>query len=110
MFICPLFPRSCFAGDPDDMGAPISIRDISDVLFPATATTPTLVATRLVFDVDVADHLILIAASIEDGMLAATSSDILNPLVWWKRMDCFVPTGVSSGWGGGSLMPVTQCI
>ena len=59
---------------------------------------------------DVAEHLFLTDASIKDGLLAATSSDILNPLVWWKRMDCFVPTGVSSGWGGGSLMTVTQCI
>ncbi len=92
-----LLSRCCFAGDPDDMGAPISIRDISAVVFPASATTPTSVATQLVFDVDVAEHLFLSAAAIEDGTLPVTNSDILNPLMWWKREDCTVPTGVSSG-------------
>jgi hypothetical protein len=86
------------AGDPDDMGAPVFIRDVSTVPFPAEAgasTPSSATAIRLSFDVDVAEHLFLTAAAIDEGTLAMTAHDILNPLLWWTRNDCIAPAGVS---------------
>ncbi len=84
------------AGDPDDMGAPVFIRDVSTVPFPAEAgaTNPSATTARLEFDVDVAEYLYLTAAALNEGTLAITV-DILNPLMWWTRNNCTVPTLVS---------------